>query len=454
MEDDILESTTLEASILDPNDRHEVTMHADAVSVGITDPLFGSGKRVKWTAEALKKFAPTMKNMPITAEIREEGDLVPHSKVTIGNIKDVYYDDATQKIAVDGILWNHYYPDTIAQITKLYNGDDEDKKPEVSWEFDPTSLTASDDPEDGENVWIPEEGRFAGLAIVAKGADKGQGIRLLASAMETEQKALLDKATESSKPGTFEWIADAIAEHLTAGANTDDYVPKAVVATYPDRAVYVEEGRYFSLPYTIEGSDVKFSDTIEVEPTFQPLGASAARSTSDPENTPNPSSVKEAEKPVDPKELATLQAAADRVPDLEKENETLKASKTALETENESLKTENATLKAANEQREREEQENTLAASRLEEVEKIKPYDDEKQKKEDFEAFKTMPDPAFEMVKRVLAASAEAKGGVADEGRIDPPAKSPQDPDGAAAAIMESDEFAHLLASISGKEED
>lgn len=451
MEDEILESTTLEASILDPNDKHEVNLHADAVSVGITDPLFGSGKRVKWTAEALKKFAPTMKNMPITAEIREDGELVPHSKVTIGNIKDAYFDEATQKISVDGVLWNHYYPDTIAEITRMYNG--EDKKPEVSWEFDPTELTASEDPEDGENVWIPVDGRFGGLAIVAKGADLGQGIRLLASAMDKESEALLKKASES-RPGTFEWIADQIAEHLTAGADTDTYVPKNVVATYNDRAVYEEEGRYYSLPYTIEGSTVKFSDTIEVEPTFQPLGASAAGSNSDPESPPIQAAAKEAEKPVDPKEIATLQAAAERVPALENENQTLKTEKTALETERDALKTENETLKAANEERERAEKETTLAASRVEEIEKIKPYDDEKVKKEDFEAFKTMPDAAFEMVKRVLAASAEKKGGVADEGRIDPPAKTAQDPDGAAAAIMETDDFKRLLASVSGKEED
>jgi hypothetical protein len=453
MDEDLLESTTLEASIADPNDRHEVTMQADAVSVGVTDPLFGSGKRVKWTAELLKKFAHTFKNMPITAEIREDGKLVPHSKVTIGNISDAYFDEGTNKIVTDGILWNHYYPETIAEVKKLYETKDENgrSKAEVSWEFDPTELTAS--PEDGEDVWVPNAGRFAGLAIVAKGADLGQGIRLLASAMEKEQEAILNKAIEKPRPGTFEWIGSAIAEHLTAGADSDDYVPKEVVATYLDRAIYAENGRYFSLPYTIEGSDLKFSDTIEVEPTFQPLGASAAGSQTDPENTPNSLSVKEAEKPVDPKELATLQAAADRVPALETENSDLKAAKTTLEEENETLRKENETLKAANEEREREETQKTLAASRLEEVEKIRPYEDEAQKKEDFEAFKTMDDKAFEVVKRVLAASADKKGGVADEGRITPPEKTPQDPDGAAAAILESEEFNRLLASVSGKEE-
>src|SRR5574338_108904 len=107
-----LEAAALAASIYNPDDKVEVTLQTDAVSVGITEPLFGTGKRIKWTADALKRFAPTFKNMPITAEIRDDGTLTPHSKVVIGNITDVYFDEAEQKIKTDGILWNHYYPET------------------------------------------------------------------------------------------------------------------------------------------------------------------------------------------------------------------------------------------------------------------------------------------------------------------------------------------------------
>ena len=388
MDPEILEAAALEASIGNPADKVEVTLQTDAASVGITDALFGSGKRIKWTAEALKRLAPTFKNMPITAEIRPDGSLTPHSKVTIGNVTDVYFDEGEQKLKTDGILWNHYYPDTIDQLRELYSKG----KAEVSMEFEPSKLTAS--PDDGDDVVIPEDGRFVGLAIIGRGADRGNAIRLLASAMEKEDQAV--KTNKKARPGSFEWVAERVAEHLTASANVDNYVPKTVLETYPDRVIYVESDKYFELPYTIEGTTVSFSDTIEVEPTFQPLGASAAGSDSDPEVTPN-EPVKEAEKPVDPKEIERLTASAEKVPTLEAEIATLKAAVA----EGEAAKTELEQLKAAAAAKAEEERKTTLAASRLEEVEKIKPYDDASQKKEDLEAFKTMDDAAFELVKRV-----------------------------------------------------
>ena len=443
MDPKTLEAAALAASIANPTDSVETTLQTDAVSVGITDPLFGSGKRIKWSADQLKKYAPTFKGMPITAEIREDGSLTPHSKVTIGHITDVLFDEGEQKIKTDGILWNHYYGETIEQLKDLY----EQKKAEVSWEFDPEALTAS--PEDGDDVFIPDGGRFVGLAIVGRGADKGNAIRLLASTMEKEDRAR--KALDIGQPGSFEWIGNKVAEHLTASANTDNFVPKTVLGTFLDHVIYRENDKYFKIPYTIEGTDVKFSDTIEVEPSFQPLGASAAGSSLNPEVTPT-TPVKEAEKPVaeiDEKELATLKASAEKVPTLETENADLKA-KVA---EGEAAKAELDTLKAAQTAKAEEERKSTLAASRLEEVEKIKPYEDASQKKEDLEAFKTMDDSAFEIVKRVLAASVSA-GGVANEGGITPPTPTREDPDGAAAAILESDDFKRLTASMSGKEND
>lgn len=441
MDPEILEAAALAASIHNPDDRVEVTLQTDAASVGITEPLFGSGKRIKWTAELLKKFAPSFKNMPITAEIREDGSLTPHSKVTIGNITDVYFDEGEQKLKTDGILWNHYYPETIAQLQELYK----DGKAEVSMEFDPEKLTAS--PEDGDDVIIPEEGRFVGLAIIGRGADRGNAIRLLASSMEKEDTAKR-AAENAAQPGSFEWIGEKVAEHLTASAETENYVPKTVLGTYADRVIYREKDKYFQIPYTIEGTDVKFSDTIEVEPTFQPLGASAAGSSLDPEVTPT-EPVKEAEKPVDPEEIKRLTASAEKVPTLEAEIATLKAAVA----EGEAAKTELEQLKAAQAAQAEEQRRNTLAAARLEEVEKIKPYEDASQKKEDLEAFKTMDDSAFEIVKRVLAASAESKGGVANEGGITPPTPTREDPDGAAAAILESEDFKRLTASLSGTED-
>jgi hypothetical protein len=437
-----LEAAALNASLLNPADKVETTLHTDAVSVGITDYLAGTKKRLKWTAENLKRLAPTFKNMPITAKIMEDGKLEPHSTTIIGNITGVHFDEGEGKIKTDGILWNHYYPDTIAGLQRLYD----DGAAEVSMEFEPTLLTAS--PEDGEDVFIPEEGRFVGLAIVGRGADRGNAIRLLASAMEREDAAVKQAELNAQRPGSFEWVAVNVAERLAAGAEEATYVPKTVVATYPDRTVYQESGKYYALPYTITGSTLVFSDTIEVEPTFQPLGASAAGSVIDPEVTPT-APVKEAEKPVDPEEIKTLKAAADKVPTLEAEIATLKAAVA----EGETAKTELETLKAAQAAEAETRRRETLAASRLEEVEKIKPYEDASQKKEDLEAFKTMDDSAFEIVKRVLAASAGTKGGVANEGVITAPVPTREDPDGAAAAILESDDFKRLTASLSGTED-
>jgi hypothetical protein len=271
---------------------------------------------------------------------------------------------------------------------------------------------------------------------------------LLASAMEREDAAVKQAELNAQRPGSFEWVAVNVAERLAAGAEEATYVPKTVVATYPDRTVYQESGKYYALPYTITGSTLVFSDTIEVEPTFQPLGASAAGSVIDPEVTPT-APVKEAEKPVDPEEIKTLKAAADKVPTLEAEIATLKAAVA----EGETAKTELETLKAAQAAEAETRRRETLAASRLEEVEKIKPYEDASQKKEDLEAFKTMDDSAFEIVKRVLAASAGTKGGVANEGVITAPVPTREDPDGAAAAILESDDFKRLTASLSGTED-
>lgn len=439
-----LEAAALAASMLNPDDKVETTLQTDAVSVGITEPLFGSGKRIKWTAELLKKFAPTFKNMPITGKIGLDGKLEPHSTAIIGNITDAWFDEGEQKIKTDGILWNHYYPDTIAGLQRMYAN----KEAEVSMEFEPTLLTAS--PEDGDDVWVPEEGRFVGLAIIGRGADRGNAIRLLASTMEKEDEARKQAQANAPKPGSFEWIALNVAEHLTASASEATFVPKTVLETYTDRAIYQENDKYYQIPYTIEGSTLTFSDTIEVEPTFQPLGASAAGSTLDPEVTPT-EPVKEAEKPVEitDQELATLKASAEKVPTLETENADLKA-KVA---EGEAAKTELETLKAAQAAEAETRRRETLAASRLEEVEKITPYEDANQKKEDLEAFKTMDDAAFELVKRVLTASAGTKGGVANEGAITPPTPTREDPDGKAAAILESEDFKRLTASLSGTED-
>lgn len=440
---DKLQSQVLEASISDPNDPFETTMVGTAASVGTTSELFGSGKRVKWTAEQLEEYAPSLKDMPVTLEIYEDEEgrkkFVPHSKTVIGRIKDVYFDKTKNAVAYTAALHKHLFPDTIEELAKLKASDEA----EVSWEFYPTGLT--DLPDEGDNVVTPSGGRFGALAVVNKGADLGNSIALLASAVERETAKIADNQKSNPKAGSFEWIGNQIVQHLTAQATPDTHVPFEVIETYPDHSVFIESGRYFDLPYTIKGNEIDFSDTIEVEPVYQPLGASASGSIQIPDGTPPPK-VEETDKntmaEINETELAALRASAEKAPTLETENADLKAELETLK----AAKQELDDLKAENAKKEEEARLDTLAASRLEEVEKIVPYKDEKQKAEDKEAFKTMDEKSFDIVKRTLMAAAEVRGGVANEARIDPP-DTREDPDGAAKDILESEEYKALKAA-------
>lgn len=440
MDEDEILSPVLEASISNPNDPYKMTIIAEAASVGTTDPLFSNNKRVKWTADQLRKYASTMKGMPITLKFDEEGKLEDHAKTPVGIVEESYFDEGKQKVMAIGSLWKHYFPDTLKQFASMYSDEDAEKRPQVSWEFSPEGLQELTD--EGADVVTPTDGRFSGLALIAKGADRGNAIALLASAAKREGEAVQESLSDA-RPGSFEWIGDKVAQVLSASSNVDNYVPKDVVATFSDHAIYREGDKHFKLPYTIEGNAITFSDTIEVEPIYQPLGASAAGSTSEEDPT-----LEEADKPVDEEKLKELQASAAKVPDLEAENQ-------RLATENDTLQASlnEANQKVAEFETEREEKaKEELAASRMAEVEKITPYADAQEKSEALEAFKTMDEKSFGIIKRTLSAAAEVKGGVSSEARIDPPA-SREDEDGAARSILESDDYKSLKASLANQED-
>lgn len=102
----------------------------------------------------------------------------------------------------------------------------------------------------------------------------------------------------------------------------------------------------------------------------------------------------------------------------EKEFLELKASSTADKAELDELrpiKTKYEELLAATTAKDKTAAEELLAATRLSEIEKIKPYDDEKLKDEHKEIFKTADDKTFETIKTLMASATELKGGVADE---------------------------------------
>ena len=448
---------TLSASMSNPSDAVEMTLLADAASVGITTPLFESRKRVKLTPEFLRKYADTFKGMPITLEFEEDDDelkannLVPHSKTVIGTIKDAYFDEAKQKVTTVGSLYKHYFPRTLKKLQELYAGG----QAQVSWELVPDELKPL--PEEGDDVFEPIAGRFTGQAIINKGADLGNAITLLASAAEEESEASKRKMKKAFPVGSFEWIGEQAVAYLTASANTDEYTEKEIVGTYADRVIYTDNGKFYELPIQIEDNNIKFSDTIEVEPQYQPLGASAAGSTEENPEAP-PSTTKEAGNSnmseIDERELEALKAsksqAEDRVGELESENTELKAEVETLKasvSEFEEFKTQVEADRA-------EQAANTLAASRIAEVEKITPYEDEQQKADDLEAFKTMDEKAFDIVKRTLQAAAEARGGLdVSAGSISNPFTSRQDDDGQAAQILNDPAYQQLKAQYATPKE-
>lgn len=444
---DELISRAIEASISNPDDLYEVDIIADVASVGITDALTSTDRKVDWTEEVLERTIGTLKDMPINLRIstNEDGEhrVENHTTTVIGRVSEAYYDRNRKRAVAKGKLWKHYFPETISELNKMHA----DKKAEVSIEFMPSKM------EDiGDDTDRPLDGRFYGLGIVDKGADHGNFIHLLASAKKEETIMKLDQERKHGIPavGSFEWIGEQVVTHLNQSTSISNYSEKDIVATYPDHTVWYSGDTYYQIPYTIDRTSIKFGDTIEVEHDFKPLSAAVEKSLEPTLIVPT----KEADKPmaeINDSELQALQASAKRSEDLDKELVALKAA--AKETED-ALKAATDELAAAKD-REEVSRLDALAASRMEEVEKIQKYDDADQKKDDLETFKTLDDKAFSMFKRALTASAAPKGGVEPGAKITNPneADSKQDPDGAAAEILASDNFKALVASYSGKKE-
>lgn len=443
---DNLSLETLEASIANPNDQFEVDLIADVASVGITDELYKGGKKIDWTEETLAATADSLIGMPINLKFVDErtGEIDPHSTTVIGRVSDVTFDRARKKLLAKGKLWKHYFPDTIKALNDMYA--DDQKKPQTSIEFNPTEAEYP-----SEGVIRPLAGRFSGLGIVNKGADRGNFVHLLASAKKEEANMKMEESRTKGVPlpGTFEWIGENLVTHLNASASTTDYSDMNVVGTYPDRAVWYSNNTYYMTPYTIDRTSIEFGDTIEVEQDFKPLSAATEKS----EDTPPTEPQKEAIKPmaeINETELEALKASAKRTSDLEKELETLKASAKQLEDD---LQVANDKVAEA-EKREEDARLEKLAAARIEEVEKIQKYESAEDRKEAAESFKTMDEKTFEFVKKTLQAAAAPKGGVTEDERITNPFESRQDTDGEAAKFIQSDDFKRLVASASATKED
>jgi hypothetical protein len=434
---DELLTGVLEASIANPHDKYEVDIVADVASVGLTDTLFNKDLKIDWTEDMLESAASTLMGMPINMKApAEDGKIDPHTNIAIGRVDSVSYDKSRQRLLAKGKLWKHYFPETIKELEKMHA----DKKAQVSIEFQPTE---ADFPEDG--VIRPTAGRFLGFGVVNKGADKGNFIHLLASAKQEDEERK-SAAPVAALPGSFEWIGERLIQHLNASASVDDHSEINVFGTFSDHSIWHSNGTYWQTPFTItDRTNIIFGDTIEVEPDFKPLSAAG------PEEPVVEPEHKEAIKPmaeIADTELETLKASAAKATDLEKELETLRAAVAEKDKE----------LEAANEFKTTVEQEREtarlekLAASRVEEIEKIREYDDDKQKTEAAEAFKTMDEKQFEAVKTLLQASAGVKGGVREDATIKNPHS--EDADGEAEKFVGSEDYKRLVASASVKEDD
>jgi hypothetical protein len=250
--------------------------------------------------------------------------------------------------------------------------------------------------DNGDGTVTPIRGRFSGLGLVPFGADKGNAVLLLASAIETDKKEATPVVTTSASTalaGSYEWVSLQAAEHFANMGTSDAPYTANVLGTFNNAIVYSNGSDTFRMTYTTGTNGVTFGEPVKVvDTTFVPLEAS--RTDED-----------------------TSQSGVLNMPD-EKEFEELKASRDALEKELEELrpiKTQFEEMKAAEAKKEEENRKELLASTRLEEINKIKPYEDEELKAKHKEVFKTLDDAAFETFKSLMAATVEPKGGVADE---------------------------------------
>jgi hypothetical protein len=433
-----LVAQALEASLANREDKYEIDLVADVASVGITRPTKGTDRKIEWKADVLEATAESLVGMPVNLKLNidDEGNATTenHTNTIVGRVTEAYFDKARNKMLGKAKLWKHYFPETMQELGKMFDKG----KVQTSVEFMPSKMSVSENDPEADT---PLEGRFIGLGITDDGADTGNFVYLLASAKKEEAAKKLEEARQGGTPlpGSYEWIGEQVVTHLTASASQDDYKNKNILATYSDRTVWEENGTFYQIPYTIDRTSIKFGDILEVEQDFKPLSASIV----EPDHEP-----KEADKPmaeISDTELQSLKASASEAETLKTELAALRASAT----ENEA-KLEEATTKLREaEEREEESRLEKLAASRMEEVEKIQKYDDADTKKDDLETFKTLDDKAFNMFKRALSASAAPKGGVANDG--DAP-KGEEDDE--VKAILEGDNWSRLVASVSAPKED
>jgi hypothetical protein len=379
-------SIPLNASLFNSNDPADVSIVVDAVTLGTTRQL-ATGQTVTWDEAAMEMFAESFNGTPINALLNEQGELTDHSREVVGTVRKAVYDREGKKISVLGSLWNHYYPETIAALRELQAKG----KVETSMEFLADELR-----DNGDGTVTPVKGRFSGLGLIPHGADKGNSVLLLASAIkeDKEENAKVTNTTSTALAGSYEWIGLKAAEHFANMGTTDQPYEANIIGTFNNAVVYNNGTDTFRMNYTSDTTNgVTFGEPVKVETTFVPLTASR-------------------------KDDETLDSGVVKNMTDSKEFEELKASYNTLEKELEELrpiKTQFEELQAKVAKDEEIKKQELLASERIAEVEKIKPYDDEKLKEAHTEVFKTADEKTFETIKSLMASTVELKGGVADE---------------------------------------
>jgi len=188
-----LEIEPIEASLLDPDDPVETNILAHVAGVGRTNRL-STGQVVTWTADKLRRFAPTMVGMPINVDLDEEGEPTGHSRHAVGAITSSEFDETTQTVKATGSVWRHYFPSVAESLKSLFS----ERGLPVSMEFVPTAELQSN----ADGSVTPTEGRFSGLGIVKTGADPRAYTALMAATQEdlerrpVEVSMNLDQITE------------------------------------------------------------------------------------------------------------------------------------------------------------------------------------------------------------------------------------------------------------------
>lgn len=378
----------IEASLLNPDDPAEVTLVVDAVSLGTTLPL-ASGHVVTWDEAAMRAFADSFAGTPVNVLLSASGEATDHSDNVVGVVKNAVFDEASKKIRVFASLWRHYFPETVDTLKTLFK----DKKLQASMEFLASKLRSNPD-----GTVTPEQGRFGGLGLVATGADLGNSVLLMASALkaDTKESEKVPEPITTAPVGSYEWVSLQAAEWLANNVVTDS-TSASVNGTYTNAIVYTQtsgtSSDTFRINYELTDNKLKFGEPVRVDPTFVPLEASRK----------------------DDQEPAI--SGVQNMP-TEQEFTELKASRDALETEVKELretKTAYETLKASVEAKEKEAAAEKLADSRIEEIEKIKKYENTELKASHRELFKTADDKTFEGFKALIASTVELKGGISSE---------------------------------------